>query len=69
MKSPFWSVKEVAAYIGISIKWVYKHKTKLPGYTYIHGLHKFHADTLIEGLKHLSKRPPRFRGGDNPHAL
>ena len=70
MKSPYWSVKEVAAYIGISIKWVYKKKEKLPGYTYIHGLHKFHTDTFIEGLKRLSKRPPKDYGkGDNPHSL
>lgn len=53
MQCQFLSVKEAAAILGMSNKWVYKVAKRLPGYKVICGVIKFHTDTFLKGL-----RPP-----------
>lgn len=51
MNSPYLSVKEVAAFLNKSEKWVYLNQTKLPGYFKLAGAIFFDKDILLSTLK------------------
>lgn len=54
--SQYLFVKEVANLLGMSEKWVYRHKTKITGYFRLSGKDFFDEKALLEWInKHSTK--------------
>lgn len=66
MEKEYWAVCEVAVYLGVSDKFVYRNKEAIPGLVRIGSLIRFHVPTLKNGLAKPAKRPP---SADNKHGL
>ncbi len=52
----FYTVKEVAAYLGVSEKWVYRHREVVPGFFRLGSLILFDKLLLEEELKKRAKK-------------
>lgn len=56
MKDQLWVVQQVADYIGVSAKWVYRHQKEIPGWIKIGSLIRFNPKILIEECSKPVKR-------------
>lgn len=66
MNSSPLSVNEVAGHLKVSAKWVYEHKSKLPGYFKIGGMIFFHREQFYAGLERLAAKPEPARAKPDP---
>jgi len=72
MKSPLWTVDQVADYLGCATKTIYRLAKSIPGYIKIGGNIRFNSETLIEwakGKPPAESRAVALRKTSNPHDL
>jgi excisionase family DNA binding protein len=67
----FYTVKEVASYLGVSEKWVYRHRDLVPGHFKLGSLLLFDRRILEEEIAKRAKQSakPVTKGGASNHGL
>ena len=66
---PYLAVKEVAALLGVSDKFVYKHQKEIPGRVKIGSLIRWDKEVLTEELNRQARRPVKDRAYHGRHGL
>ncbi len=65
MDKPYLSVAEVAELFARTQKWVYQHKSEIPGYFKLAGSIFFDREVLLSGLKTAATRPTKRQKPDS----